>query len=738
MFTVIIAEKGIVEMYKKFHMFLAPLDSRDVVFCEWNREGESLEEMLPKLYDTIALRSEWRAIIVNEDGLQKINPFNYNNYVENYKPSGRLNWERLKARRQERLEKYQEAIQNPLTKLTSALCGAPVIGTIIQDRQMYQNILSGQMELYEYMLQMKMQKLDLKNLAAHLRVYQRYELNQFVREEDVDELLDALEASDAPKILSMIGQEMVIEFIETIGKSDPYFSDPEYMECMVENTMKMDLFAQIQSSFHLKDHSPTEVICVSPRTFDFEAYDNDVKWKDKDESEYSRFAEFNLYPEKLKYVVFDVLPEEHKQYRADQLRMLCFLLVVAGNQIPYGIMANGKVYRGNVELEADAIGRFCLLYTEKLKATAGKIRELEYELKQEQKQKLDNDTARRLFESDINIPVKINTQLSEDGLYAEYSKIGLSGNCPRDEYSYWLDQYHSIKKLFVRYLREPRRAVKTAVKEDFHGRNAIEDERVLLLNEYQKEDVAYRLLEEEQNMIETVTTQLFNTKEYHKKMDEADKELKRMLLQRMSRKKTLLVALVAASAYLIGFLPMLLGNLNTVKSFLFSLSLTGIAIGIFLLIGFIFLFVLRKRLINRFKHFNYVVSGICDEIERSLASFSSYLSHACNMMREFSVLNFAKREEHRKENILKKHQLDVVSKINEINTTFSNYISPELRIREIPEPFEYDFTVMANYDYDMPCSSSKKTIKFLQPGHQTTVSVDYMDAVTLTREELYD
>ena len=43
MFTGIIAEKKIIDIYTELEVFLSPLDNKEIVFCEWKRNGESLE-----------------------------------------------------------------------------------------------------------------------------------------------------------------------------------------------------------------------------------------------------------------------------------------------------------------------------------------------------------------------------------------------------------------------------------------------------------------------------------------------------------------------------------------------------------------------------------------------------------------------------------------------------------------------------------------------------------------------
>lgn len=259
------------------------------------------------------------------------------------------------------------------------------------------------------------------------------------------------------------------------------------------------------------------------------------------------------------------------------------------------------------------------------------------------------------------------------------------------------------------------------------------------LNEYQREDVKYVLEEEEKNMIETTTAQLFNTARYNKEMRDADKVIRRGIAQRMTKKTTLFVGLFAVIAYLIGFLPLIIGNLNTVKSFIFSLMTTGIVLGMFLIIGFVYLFVLRHRLINRFKHFNYVMSGILKEIENAVNSFSRYLSHACNVMREFSVLNYSESSYKRTRHILTNHKRIITEKINEVNRLFSTYInSDDLELSFDVEPYNFDFTALRDYEYEMPYSEVRKDIDYMQAGNRIVIPVDYIESITLTREELYD
>ena len=444
-----------------------------------------------------------------------------------------------------------------------------------------------------------------------------------------------------------------------------------------------------------------------------------------------------LFPE-MKFLLFDVLPKDHKQYKFDRIKLMCVLLIIANYALPKGVVNPGRVYRTDIDFDDSMISRICETYISKLKSTQLHLKDIERALDNEHETSIDDKTAQRLFESDITIPVEIKDPNKENELYAQYKDIGLATDTPKHEDVYWSGQYRDITKKFVKYLREPRRAVKTAVSEGFHKNNSIDDDRALILSETQAEDVGYRLLEEEQKMVSTVTSQIFDVKNYNEQIQQADKEIRREISKRMTKKKTGYVFLFSALAYLVGFLPLIFSNLNTVKSVTCSLLMTGITIAAFSAVGFFYLFVLRKKLINRFKHFNYVMSGICRTIMGGLSQFSKYLSSACNVMREFSVLKKRESAVSRIKRILSYHNLKIDEQIKTVSDMFSKYIDfRKITVKEC-DPYDFDFTVMKDYEYSMPSLLSIKKIEYCQPGNEITVPVDYVDSITLTREELYD
>lgn len=737
MFTVIFAEQETIKLFEETKMFFGPLlDSKNIAFCEWNRYADTFEEMVPDIYDIVEFQKEWRAIILNSSNIEKINPFDFTEYSEICEFNECVDWCYLKERRNGRLASYEKAVDNPLVKLTTALCEMPKLKSVVSDED-YQALISGDMQTYEYMLKSQFAEINCKETAIRLEKFQRESLIKFVQEEDIDDLIKCIENADVSGVTKLIPDTDIVRFIKFIG-IDPTFHDPEYTECLIENTKKAALLNKIYENFSMKDKLPVEIVCLSPRTFDFETFEMDVKWKVRDEKDYSRFADFNLFNDKLKFLLYDILPEDNKQYKFEQIKMLCLLLLVANNDIPQGCMNANQVYRADIEFNKDIVTDICEKYISKLRYTEMLLKEIESDLEHDFEDSIDDETAERLFESDMQISVTTREKVDTTDLFAKYSSIGLSNDCPQNEAAYWSNQYRDINKKFVKYLREPRRAVKTAVNEGLKKNNVINDDRSLVLSEFQAEDVYFHLLEEEQMMNKTTTTKIYNAKRYNEQIEEADKEIKRGIAQRMSRSQTINIGLVALGGYLFGFLPLVIGNLFSPTAIVVGLVITGIMMVAFAGVGLIKLFSLRRKLVNRFKHFNYVISGICSEISDSLTEFSAYLSKACNVMRGFSVLEKRESNLSKYKKILSYHDNKIKEQIGNVNNMFSKYVDiKNLNIVEC-DPYDFDFTILQDYYYEMPRVYSSKRIEFLQIGNEIVVPVDYVDSVLLIREELYE
>ena len=73
-----------------------------------------------------------------------------------------------------------------------------------------------------------------------------------------------------------------------------------------------------------------------------------------------------------------------------------------------------------------------------------------------------------------------------------------------------------------------------------------------------------------------------------------------------------------------------------------------------------------------------------------------------------------------------------------LSCMFSKYVDiKNLNIVEC-DPYDFDFTILQDYYYEMPRVYSSKRIEYMQIGNEIVVPVDYVDSVLLIREELYE
>ena len=540
MLTVIIAPEEYIYKIKEYKLFLGVLSEReDIAFCKCDYFAKNIDSMVPELYDVISNAKEWRAVIVAPENRNKIHPYDYTEYNEQEYTSSALDWNYYIQRRQNRFRCYEKAVENPLLKLSAALCGMPYSKSLM-DEDEYNDLCSQNIKIYEYLLEKCLLSLNIPRLVFRLRKFGDEELEKIVGERNFDVLVESIEDFDVGKIIDLVGIDKILRFNGWISSFDPLYTDPNFLEEMIENKRKSQLFKPIEENFNFLDQLPSEVICVSLRTYDTQSYHDNHKRELAINSNYSLFAKHNLYPEKLRFLVFDILPENDKRYDKDFIRFLSVLLVLSGSEIPKGSISKEYLYCIKSNFDDDEFVRICKEHMTKLNATRAYLNDGIKKLSTKRNEPIDDKTAEELFESEIYIPVEIRPSQSKSQLEAKYNGIGLTNGCPQEESDYWNSQYYGINKSFIRYLREPRRAVKTAAKGPFKENIKIDDDRILQLSEYQKEDIIIKLEEEEQKMVETTTAHIFKTEEYNKLINSVDNEIKDRISQRISKKSAII------------------------------------------------------------------------------------------------------------------------------------------------------------------------------------------------------
>lgn len=715
MFTVVICSKSFVRSIRQNCAYILELIAQNPAcgICLWDPEADSFEDALPDLKNVIAGKPKWRAIVVQDAetfGREKINqrnPFDAVGSVGALPDFGERrilsdlddivaatdeasvaaavagalgepiaeSARRIREYRERKQRNYAGAVKSPLTRLGLWLCGLPA------------------------------------NAQPEYPITWPAELQE-----------DTVPVDGA--------------YYCTLHRCRLLASEIEQYHSMSYRYRAMsaafDEGAQVE-------RKPEMVLVISERNARCADEVFKTSSEHHEELEYSNFCDDNLYGDRMRFVFFDVNYENNIRSTADYLSFASLVSVYAESEIPEGAIRPGYVYKSTAVMNKRAVKALFDRYLAKLKRTRQVLANLFRRQEQNRAKKdLSREDAIELFESDERIPVVIRQAPDRNEFMAEHKKLGLAKDCPRDEYHYWYDQVTEITKKFIRFLREPRRAVKTAVKSDLRARSVIDDERIWNLDEFQREDIQFRLAEEEQQMVESTAANLFNTAEFTRRIDKADREVRKKIGQRMTRKKTVIVGLIALAAYLFGFLSLIFENTFSVDTFLCALLVIGISLGVIALCAFVYLLVMKKRLKDRVLHFNKEMSGMLMGIDFSLKDFSRYLSHACNVMREFSIFNCFEKNEDKKLNTIRKHICDIDGKIHQIGELILSYNVEEPEFAEDVEPYYYDFTLMRNYTYEMPYTQTVTSIEFLMKGNEVIVPIDYIEKITIEREEIYD
>lgn len=738
MLTVIIAPEEFIDKYEKYNIFAEKLFREyEIALCKCDYNADCLQEMTPDLYDNIANCEEWRAVILAPDRRDCFNPFDYTGYSENH--PRRVNREYLKKRRTERFLNYEKAAENPLIKLSSAFCGSSYSKLLLQDEE-YEALISGAETEYSVLLARRLRDINSKVEAFRLRNSRNQRLFNLLgkSEEKYTKAVDAIETRDCTALMSMLDDDVkVLELNRILGNEDSRYTDPEIVDEEICNYKKYLILSELESRFTLLDKPPAEVRCVALRCCDTETYHNKINHKPSSQSVYSAFAGNNLYHPTISFFAYDIMSREDKRYDTELLNFLLCLLVFSANEIPRGSVSGGYLYRLECSFIRDGIMQICQNYLNKLYATHSAIEIKIGDLSRERKQEIDDFTAEQAFETPVVVPVSIRSSRSRDSLKAKV-RPGLSKDCPEDEKSLWKNQFKTINKNFIKYLREPRRAVKTAVKGPLRENNTVVDDRIRSLTEYQLEDVVYKEQEEERQMVETATSHLFDTEAYTKSINDAKEQIDDRIEKRMTKRKTTAVSLIAVLVYLIGFIPFLITESSNATTIVTAVVLASLCTVIFIASALVVLFVFRYQLKKLFREFNEVIERICCEIDKSLAAFSDYISHACNVMRKFSIIYYDNNPENDLITIMTKHKLDIEKLIRMIVDKYFLYIDLN-NIDNSAEPFSYDFSKPVDYEY-LPESGDRKSCKaeFITRNNHIILPVDYLDSIIAVKEDLYD
>ncbi len=677
MFTVIICDKHIIDDCRgKFSMYLKPLyDNEDIAFCSWNTDGDTLEQAVPELKQLVATKGAWNVIVVNDHSTwnyASVDKLNPFNYVDS-------------------------AGEEPDFKEFS-----DVLAYRKQKEEMLEKAIS--------------------NPLTKISIW-----------------LCGVPLKSVPSVC----YDGEMDFFESVTDGEEYFGKIDEMGLSAYDVeidrFHLKRYEKCKESFGPQGelfNSPKSFIAVSERIDKENARAEASEWNENVEFEYSRFYVDNLYPDKMRYLIYDIGYINREWDEKKYFQFVSALLLIASNEMPDGSLRTNRVYKLHVDIDREHMQTLCLRYRAKLRATIKKIENMIIALNDKESEDVDPITARESFEKNITIPVSMEGRYERDDLLVNSSGVHLCADSANSDYTDWNERFASVSNSLVRYMREPRRAVKSAITGSFKKLNKIKDPRALHLTPWQKEDIEAELRSEENLLVRTNTSSLNDLNAFKNEIENTDKMISKALRYRTQWSTAIVILVAVLFACIAGFGPVFIASSSYSGALSDAVLFCVVSCFLFSLPELIALFWHRKKIKDMYKRFNAIIFEMLDDVDNKLLNYSEYISHACNIMRKYSVLFDVENPYEITKNILSQHKRNINDVINELNSLFPEYASiPTHTFDEAA--YEHDFSQLTDYEYEIPYKDVKKEVVFIQKDYTVFAPVDFFRSVYVTREELY-
>lgn len=525
----------------------------------------------------------------------------------------------------------------------------------------------------------------------------------------------------------------------TAGKNGLMDEDPDFREYVRCEEKKQALQAAIIEGEPADFIKPAEVICLARRTTGDVEYDIRTSWNPHLDLQYSRFAEYNLYYPKMRYLVFDILPPTHRNYRFDNVRFLYALLLLASNDVPGDSLQPSRVYVLDCENDTVKLSELLQRYDDRLLATQKMLEENIRILKHLDPEKLSDKEVAVIFCTPTSIPMRPEKSFDESELYVDLKEYGCFSDHPRDEKILWHDDLARSKRTLAWYLKQPSKSLRAAVA-DVHTQS--EDpfgmEKVHLLDELQIGDFREYLENQEEASVDSRPENVTDPSIFQDRVDKAAKRVEEHMETRMTQKTGWIALAIVLVCFLLGLVPSLMTG---TPSALMLVSM-GIAVAAIIGIALICFLIQRARMRSEIRTYNDALRGISATVRSNMERYSAYLGHVCSLLKGNVIDNSLKEdcdEVQSKCKVFQKHIADIKELRADWGLIFSQFLEPDQERNVEAQPFGFDYRNTVTYRYPITSGDMHTSrVEFIQPDNFVELPVNYIKRVTIRREELYD
>lgn len=511
----------------------------------------------------------------------------------------------------------------------------------------------------------------------------------------------------------------------------------------IEINKKIELWNSVINEDDTTFVYPCELLCIARRTCDNIKRKVDDVWSEHQELEYSRFYEYNMYFDNMRYLVFDMLDKKNVEYKWDYFRFLMTILTVANNQTPRGCLSPNRIYRLSCEYNRKNIQHIISSYDKKLENTEQYIRNEIKQLELVPPQYMSEEETERLFDESIEIIRDRSFNSSETDCFVDETIPGIATDMPHKEMTYWSVAYRKSCEGVNNILKAARRMLKRSTV-TVQGRSVADSKCEKLLQEFQQEDIIEYAQKSEKLLMDNQPESIYDVDEQFELMEMQNNIIRESISKRMTLINTLLISIAILFVVALGGLPYVIQCVRNESSVnLMTIAIYGGLLGSVFVAILVILLVFRHKLVVKFREYNDIMNSFVARVDNTNVEYSVYLSRICNLMRAYSVIdrdkyNFALS--FNRVQMMKKHIADIRCEREIINEMMGQFIvSYGDWMDNFDEYFEYNYVTLRKHNYPMVNNElTSKKIMYMQAGNYTVVVGGMLDKIAIEREELYD
>lgn len=530
--------------------------------------------------------------------------------------------------------------------------------------------------------------------------------------------------------------EMRFERVEHEGENGEFFVSFEPQKQAHEAAM--EAHKALSQQYLFVDNRPREILLVATRQpVDTSEQETRSAWAVRMESESSEFWSRNRYPSICRFITCDVLNERHSLYPGSIFKLWSAVLLLAVNQLDASSLQAYRLYHLSLEMDQKRLGAAFSGYAAKLRRMSAQL-----DAADANRESVARQVIRETPELAAEVTVTFTTN-RPSALMVDTRPLGLVTDKPQEERQYWRQCYHRATASLNELLSAPARLLDVAA-DDTRCRGVYPPEEVEILNRYQRSDLEEQLKRSYFKALDARAALGFNVKKRRREREIIDQQVRRRISQRLNAKRAVTAAGVCLGVLAVGSLPYLIGAARVgfgalLWALLALVCMLAVASGF----GLAELWIQRREMADAMEDHNRCMYQVEREVQISARHYSDYLSSLCTYLRGRSYLDREQELLHGLANVerLRLGHRRAIQKclglVRVWSAALGAVVDTSLAERR-DDCFDPAVPPEENLAYRFDLPSGGRHIPLNNTGEYLFAPFDFIQGVTLEREELYD